>query len=455
MSDDRNIDFVLRTVEKRDIRFVRLWFTDVLGTLKSFSISAEDLEEAFEEGIGFDGSSVEGFVPLEESDMLAIPDPTTFQILPWKSADGVSARVICDICTPHREPFEGDPRGCLRKQFATLEEKGYVANVGPRIEYFYFGDDKDPRFQQPLPIDYAGYFDLTSTDSSSGLRRSTTMMLERMSVPVEYTFHSSAPSQSAVELRYAEALTAADNIITARHVIRAVAHEHNLFASFMPKPLTDQSGSGMFLYSSLFDREGTNLFWGPKAGESAGAEAHLSDLASHYVAGILKYAPEFTLITNPTVNSYKRLTPDGEAPAYATWGVKNRTALVRIPMHKPGKHQSTRVELRSPDPAANPYLAIAAMLGAGLRGIEEGLPLPEQMNAELLSLSPAELARRGVVALPRTLGEAVERFQGSEAMHDIFGDHIVDYLAEAKRREWEEYCSVVSEWELQKYYAGI
>ena len=225
MSDDRNIDFVLRTVEKRDIRFVRLWFTDVLGTLKSFSISAEDLEEAFEEGIGFDGSSVEGFVPLEESDMLAIPDPTTFQILPWKSADGVSARVICDICTPHREPFEGDPRGGLRKLFATLEEKGYVANVGPRIEYFYFGDDKDPRFQQPLPIDYAGYFDLTSTDSSSGLRRSTTMMLERMSVPVEYTFHSSAPSQSAVELRYAEALTAADNIITARHVIRAVAHE--------------------------------------------------------------------------------------------------------------------------------------------------------------------------------------------------------------------------------------
>lgn len=455
MSDDKNIDFVLRTVEKRDIRFVRLWFTDVLGNLKSFSISAEDLEEAFEEGIGFDGSSVDGFVPLEESDMLAFPDPATFQILPWKSADGTSARIICDIRTPHREPFEGDPRSCLQRQFRKLDEKGYSANVGPRIEYFYFGADSDPRFQSPTPLDYAGYFDLTSFDSSSDLRRVTTMMLERMSVPVEYTFHSSAPSQSAVELRYAEAVTAADNIMTARHVIRAVAYDHDMFASFMPKPLSDTVGSGMFLYSSLFDREGTNVFWAAKTSDSAGAEAHLSDLASHYVAGILKYAPEFTLVTNPTVNSYKRIVPGGEAPAYATWGVKNRTALVRIPMHKPGKHQSTRIELRSPDPAANPYLAIAVMLGAGLRGIEEGLPLPEQMNAELLSLSPAELKSRGVVALPRTLGEAVERFRSSEAMRDILGDHIVDFLSDAKQREWEEYSSVVSEWELEKYYAGI
>lgn len=387
--------------------------------------------------------------------MLAFPDPATFQILPWKSADGTSARIICDIRTPHREPFEGDPRSCLQRQFRKLDEKGYSANVGPRIEYFYFGADSDPRFQSPTPLDYAGYFDLTSFDSSSDLRRVTTMMLERMSVPVEYTFHSSAPSQSAVELRYAEAVTAADNIMTARHVIRAVAYDHDMFASFMPKPLSDTVGSGMFLYSSLFDREGTNVFWAAKTSDSAGAEAHLSDLASHYVAGILKYAPEFTLITNPTVNSYKRIVPGGEAPAYATWGVKNRTALVRIPMHKPGKHQSTRIELRSPDPAANPYLAIAVMLGAGLRGIEEGLPLPEQMNAELLSLSPAELKSRGVVALPRTLGEAVERFRGSEAMRDILGDHIVDFLSDAKQREWEEYSSVVSEWELQKYYAGI
>lgn len=455
MGDDRNVDFVLRTVEKRDIRFVRLWFTDVLGTLKSFSISAEDLEEAFDEGIGFDGSSVEGFVPLDESDMLAFPDASTFQILPWKTADGLSARVICDIRTPHREPFEGDPRSVLARVFSQMEERGYIANVGPRLEYFYFGTDADPRFQDPKPLDYAGYFDLTSFDSSSNLRRATTMMLERMSVPVEYTFHSSAPSQSAVELRYAEAVTAADNIVTARNVIREVAFEHSMFASFMPKPLTDCVGSGMFLYTSLFDREGTNLFWAAKNSGSAGAEANLSDLASHFVAGVLKYAPEFTLITNPTVNSYKRLVPGAGTPTYATWGRKNRTALVRVPMHKPGKHQSTRIELRNPDPAANPYLAIAVMLGAGMRGVDEGLPLPAELDADINAINPAELAARGVEPLPRTLGEAIGRFEGSELMRDVLGDHIVSFLAEIKRKEWQEYCSVVTEWELQKYYAGI
>lgn len=455
MSDDRNIDFVLRTVEKRDIRFVRLWFTDVLGTLKSFAISAEDLEEAFEEGVGFDGSAVEGFVPMEESDMLAFPDPSTFQILSTKYANGPSARVICDIRTPHREPFEGDPRSCLGALFRKMEERGYVANVGPRIEYFYFKYDGSPLPVHPQPLDYAGYFDLTSFDASSDLRRDTTMMLERMSVPVEYNFHSCAPSQSAVELRYAEALTAADNIVTARYIIRAEAHAAGQLASFMPKPMTGVSGSGMFLYQSLFDREGTNLFWAPKESGSAGAVAHLSDLASHYVAGILKYAPEFTLVTNPTVNSYKRLVPGGDAPAYATWGRKNRSALVRVPMHKPGKHQSTRIELRSPDPAANPYLAIAAVLGAGLRGIDEGLPLPEEMSAELLSDTPAELARRGVVRLPSTLGEAIEAFEGSELMRDVLGEHIAEYLVAAKRKEWDEYCSAVTDWERSKYYAGI
>lgn len=453
---DRNIDFVLRTVEKRDIRFVRLWFTDVLGTLKSFAISAEDLEEAFEEGIGFDGSSVEGFVPLEESDMLAIPDPSTFQILPGKTASGGhSARVICDIHTPHREPFAGDPRSCLKRIFTQIDQKGYVANVGPRIEYFYFANNGDPRPTTPTPLDYAGYFDLTSFDSSTDLRRDTTIMLEKMSVPVEYNFHSSAPSQSAVELRFAEALSAADNIITARYVIRSMAQANGVLASFMPKPLADTTGSGMFLYQSLFDPEGTNLFWGPKNGDSAGACAHLSDLGSHYVAGLLKYAPEFTLICNPTVNSYKRLVPNGDAPAYTTWGRKNRTTLVRVPMHKPGKHQSARVELRSPDPTANPYLAIAVTLGAGLRGIEEGLPLPEEMDASVFSVDPAELERRGIVRLPGTLGEAIERFESSELMHDVLGDHLVSYLVEAKRREWDEFCAAVTDWEREKYYAGI
>jgi glutamine synthetase len=455
MSDNKNIDFVLRTVEKRNIRFVRLWFTDVLGTLKSFAISAEDLEEAFEEGIGFDGSSVEGFVPLEESDMLAIPDPSTFQILPQRNSDGSqSARVICDITTPHREPFAGDPRSCLKRMFEKADEKGYVANIGPRIEYFYFEAD-DPRTSMPKPLDYAGYFDLTSLDSSTDLRRDTTSMLEKMSVPVEYSFHSSAPSQSAVELRYAEALTAADNIITARYVIRAMAQANGVCASFMPKPLNGLAGSGMFLHHSIFDPDGTNLFWGPKDGDSPGAIAHLSELGSHYVAGLLKYAPEYTLICNPCVNSYKRLVPGGDAPAYTTWGFKNRTALVRVPMHKPGKHQSTRVELRSPDPTANPYLAIAVTLGAGLRGVEEGLAFPEEMGSNVETLSRAELDSRGIASLPRTLGEAIERFEGSELMREVLGEHLVSYLVEAKRREWEEYCSVVTDWELQKYYAGV
>lgn len=455
MSDDRNIDFVLRTVEKRNIRFIRLWFTDVLGTLKSFAISAEDLEEAFEEGIGIDGSSVDGFVPLEESDMLAFPDASTFQILPGDASQGLSARMICNIATPHGEPFEGDSRTCLKNLFAEVDKKGFVANIGPRIEYFYFAADRSARPNQVRPLDYAGYFDLTSFDSSSDLRRDTTMMLERMSVPVEYNFHSCAPSQSAVELRFTEALTAADNIITARYVIRSMAQANGVLASFMPKPMSEYMGSGMFLYHSLFDFDGNNVFWGPRDGDSDAPHAHFSQLGCQYMAGLLKYAPEYTLICNPTVNSYKRLVPSGDAPAYATWGLKNRSALVRVPLHKPGKHQSARCELRSPDPSANPYLAIAATLAAGMRGIEEELDLPPEVSAETLSKSPAELARLGVVALPRTLGEALDVFEKSELMRDTLGDHIVSYMLEAKHKEWEEYCSAVTDWERDRYYSGI
>ena len=277
MSNDRNVDFVLRTIERRDIRFVRLWFTDVLGNLKSFSISPAELEEAFEEGIGFDGSAVAGFVSLEESDMLAFPDAETFQILPWRPSDSGVARIFCDVRTPDGQPFAGDPRSCLRTIFRKVDEKGYVFNVGPKIEYFYFADNIDP-----VPLDDAGYFDLTSSDVATDLRRSTTLMLERMSIPVEYSFHSNAPSQNSVELRYAEALSCADNIMTARLVIRQEAFANDMFASFMPKPLTECSGSGMFLYQSLFDHEGNNLFWAPKEYHIA----HLSDLAQHYVAGL-------------------------------------------------------------------------------------------------------------------------------------------------------------------------
>ena len=450
MSDDRTIDFVLRTVEKRDVRFIRLWFTDVLGNLKSFSISSEDLEEAFEEGVGFDGSSVEGFVSSDESDMLAFPDATTFQILPWRPQNHAVARMFCDVRYPNRQPFDGDPRLILRRVFEQADDKGYVMNVGPKIEYFYLDRPASHGDIVPVPADHAGYFDLTSSDSATDLRRDTTLALEKMSIPVSYSYHSKAPSQNAMELRYSEAVTCADNIMTARLVIRQKAHDNDRIASFMPKPFTGESGSGMFLYQSLFDHEGTNLFWAPKTEHPA----HLSAIGRSYVAGILKYAPEFVMITNPTVNSYKRLVENGEVPIYTTWGRKNRDALVRIPAHKPGKHQSTRVELRNPDPSANPYLSIAVSLAAGMKGIEEELELPEESTSALVGLGEAELTRRGISRLPRTLQEATKLFDRSELMHEVFGDNVCDYLVQQSFAKWDEYCSVVTDWECRTFYAG-
>jgi len=447
------IDFVLRTVEKRDIRFIRLWFTDVLGNLKSFAISSEDLEQAFVEGVGVDGSSVEGFVPAEESDMLAFPDATTFQLLPWRPSSSGVARIFCDVRTPDREPFSGDPRYILKKVFRRAQAQGYVPNVGPRVEYFHFAADEDGRPQVPPALmDHAGYFDLTATDSSTDLRRETTLMLERMSIPVERTFHSNAPSQSAVELRYAEAVSSADNIMTMRHVISMLAYQAGMAASFMPKPFSAYSGSGMFLYQSLFDTSGNNLFWGEKTDAYELGRYHLSELAARYTAGLLKYAPEFTLLTNPTVNSYKRLVPNGEVPVYTTWGRTNRSALVRVPVHKPGKHRSMRIELRTPDPSANPYLAIAASIAAGLKGIEEGLELQPETVGNAFELSPHELDARGIRHLPRTLGEAIDVFERSELMRETLGEHTFDYLVEQSRNEWEAYCSAVTDWEFKRCY---
>ena len=441
MSNDMNVDFVLRSIEKRDIRFVRLWFTDVLGNLKSFSISPAELEEAFDEGIGFDGSSVAGFVPQEESDMLAFPDAETFQILPWRPSSSGVARIFCDVRTPDGKPFEGDPRSCLNRVVQDADSKGLIPNIGPKIEYFYFGDSKEP-----IPVDEAGYFDLTPYDSARDIRRSTTLTLEKMSIPVQYSYHSNAPSQNGIDLRFCEALSAADNIMTARLVIKQEANEQGLFASFMPKPLAGFSGSGMFLCESLFDAYGENLFWGTE-------DYHLSTLAHHYIAGILRYAPEFTLVTNPTVNSYKRLVPNGEVPVYTTWGRKNRSALVRIPAHKPGKHLAARIELRSPDPTANPYLALAATIAAGLKGIEDELPLPVEYTGK--DVTDAHMVSMGRTHLPRTLGEAIELFEESEFMRDTLGDHICDFLLSEKRREWNEYCTSITDWELRKYYAGF
>lgn len=448
MTNEQNIDFVLRSVEERDIRFVRLWFTDVLGNLKSFAISPEDLEEAFEEGIGFDGSAVDGFAALEESDMLAFPDASTFQVLPWRPSESGVARIFCNIRTPQGDPFPGDPRACLYRAFRAADQAGYVLNVSPELEFFYFKEDTTVSRGSavPVPLDNAGYFDLTPDDSARDLRRDLTLELEQMSIPVEYSYHAAAPSQNGVSLRYSEAVTCADNIMTARLVIKQTARQHGMFASFMPKPLSGVAGSAMFLSQSLFDHNGNNLFWA----EGKGSVHHLSVTAQHYVAGLLKYAPEFALVTNPTVNSYKRLVPNGEVPCYATWGSKNRSAFVRVPTYKPGKQLSRRVELRSPDPTCNPYLTMAVTLAAGMRGIAEELPLPEESSAPF-----SELAASGVTRLPHDLGEAVEAFAGSEVMRETLGDHIFNYLLTEKREEWAEYSQTVTDWELRHYYGGF
>ena len=446
MSSHKSIDFVLKTVEERDLQFLRLWFTDVLGNLKAFAISPNDLEEAFDEGVGFDGSAVDGFASLEESDMLAFPDAETFSMLPWRPDGERVARVFCETRTPSREPFEGDPRTCLKRIFDKASDKGFVFNVGPKIEYFYFDNDVDPK-----PLDRAGYFDLSVHDQGRDLRRRATQQLEKMGIPVQYSYHAQAPSQSGIELRYTEAVNCADNIMTARYIIKRVAKEADLFASFMPKPLEGVPGSAMFLYLSVFDHEGTNLFWAPKEEN----EAHLSPMAQSFVAGLIKYAPEFMLVTNPTVNSYKRFVTSGEVPIYATWGRKNRSALVRVPTHKPGKHGPTRVELRNPDPTANPYLALAVTLAAGMRGVEEGLEMPPEYTAEHRSMSEAEYAEMGFERLPRSMGEALERFRTSELMRAVLGDHIFNFLLEEKTREWCAFMSAVTDWECKHYYGGV
>jgi len=380
--------------------------------------------------------------------MLAFPDASTFQVLPWRPSESGVARIFCNIRTPQGDPFPGDPRACLYRAFRAADQAGYVLNVSPELEFFYFKEDTTVSRGSavPVPLDNAGYFDLTPDDSARDLRRDLTLELEQMSIPVEYSYHAAAPSQNGVSLRYSEAVTCADNIMTARLVIKQTARQHGMFASFMPKPLSGVAGSAMFLSQSLFDHNGNNLFWA----EGKGSVHHLSVTAQHYVAGLLKYAPEFALVTNPTVNSYKRLVPNGEVPCYATWGSKNRSAFVRVPTYKPGKQLSRRVELRSPDPTCNPYLTMAVTLAAGMRGIAEELPLPEESSAPF-----SELAASGVTRLPHDLGEAVEAFAGSELMRETLGDHIFNYLLTEKREEWAEYSQTVTDWELRHYYGGF
>lgn len=443
--NQQNIDYVLRSVEQRDIRFVRLWFVDILGRLKNFAISPEDLEVAFEEGIGFDGSAIEGFATPEEADMLAFPDASTFQILPWRPSHNGVARVFCDVCTPDRKPFAGDPRDALRRMFRKAEKAGYLLNVGAELEYYYFPDEHTPE-----PLDNVGYFDLSVSDAARDLRRNTVLTLEKMSVPVEYTFHAAGRSQHGMSLRHAEALSMSDAITTAKLIIKQQAYESGCHASFMPKPLAGEDGSAMFLCQSLFDHDGNNVFWGEDD-----EKYHLSDIAKHYMAGILAHAREISAITNPTVNSYKRITTGGDSvPQYATWGLRNRASMVRIPVYKPGKQLSTRIELRSPDPMANPYLVNAVTLAAGLDGIERKLELPPEATAETLKLTDRQMIEAGYTPLPRSLKEALDVFEDSQFMKDALGEHIHSFFLKKKRAEWHKFESTITEWEIKHYLAN-
>ena len=440
-------DFVLKTVESRDVHFVRFWFTDVLGNMKSFAVVPGELESAFEEGMGFDASCIEGFSAAQESDMLAFPDPSTFEILPWRPQANAVARMICDIRTPEGEPYAGDSRHVLERVVRRAAEAGYSFIVGPELEYFYFKDAEGTQV-----LDHGSYFDLTSLDSASDLRRDTVLTLEKMGIPVEYSHHEKGPSQHEIDLRYADALSMADAVMTYKQVVKEIAMKHGVYASFMPKPMADAPGNGMHVHQSLMDRSGNNVFFDPD--DPSGY--NLSATAKSYIAGLLKYAPEYTLVTNQYVNSYKRLQPGGEAPTCISWGARNRSTLVRIPGYRPNSESACRVELRSPDPAANPYLAVAVMRAAGLAGIEVGLELmPPADEAAPIGCTRYEHRARGIETLPESLGEAVERFAESRLMRETLGEHIHDYLVRTKREEWEAYQGIVTAWELERNLAVL
>jgi glutamine synthetase len=445
MPESFDKEYVLKTVEERDVKFIRFWFTDVLGVLKSFAVTDSELENAFEEGMGFDGSSIDGFTRIQESDMVAFPDASTFQVIPWRPEEQGVARIFADITRPDGKPFDGDPRYALKRMLGKAADMGYTMYVGPELEFFYFADDKGTEV-----IDRGGYFDLTPLDVASDLRRDTVLTLEKMGIPVEYSHHEVAPSQHEIDLRYQDALTMADAVMTYRLVVKEVAYANGVYATFMPKPIQTENGSGMHVHQSLFSKDGNAFF---DADDPQGY--NLSTIGKQYIAGLLKYAPEFTAVTNPLVNSYKRLVPGFEAPVYVSWARRNRSAMVRVPMYKPGKEAATRVELRSPDPSANPYLAFAVMLGAGLKGIEEGLELMPEATNDIFEMTPAELEEAGIATLPKNLGEAIDLFEQSETMKEILGEHIHAFYSKNKKAEWSEYIQQVSEWEMDRYLSTI
>jgi glutamine synthetase len=435
---------VLGRIEKEGIEFVLLWFSDIEGHLKSFAVTPSEIEAALDDGMGFDGSSITGFNAIEESDMVAIPDPETFQLMPWKEGETRVARMICDIVTPDGKPYEGDPRYVLRRALDRMASMGFdTFNVGPELEYFLFRDDKGTE-----TLDEGGYFAMTTLDAASELRQETVRALEGMGIPIEYVHHEVGPSQHEIDMRFSDALSMADHTVTYRLIVKEIAKKSGYHATFMPKPIFGENGSGMHTHQSLFN-EGRNAFF------DGDDEWNLSAVGKAFIAGQLRHAREISAVFAQWVNSYKRLVPGYEAPVYVAWSRRNRSALIRIPLYKPGAEQATRAEIRCPDPACNPYLTFATLLHAGLEGIEQGYELPDPMETNLYHLTAEQRKERGIVSLPETLGEAVDALAGSELVRKALGPHIFDRYVELKRAEWDEYRVQLTEWELKKYLSVL
>ncbi|HUF52373.1 MAG TPA: glutamine synthetase family protein [Dehalococcoidia bacterium] len=434
-----SIEYVLRTAREHDVKFIRLWFTDILGMLKSVAITVEGLPEAMEEGVGFDGSSIEGFARIDESDMIAMPDSATFAVLPWRPSERRVARMFCDILTTDGKPFEGDPRFILRRNLKRAADLGYTFYVGPELEYFYFANSETPK-----PLDVGGYFDLTPLDAGTDLRRETVFTLEALGIPVETSHHEVAPSQHEISLRYTDALTMADNTMTYRLAVKEVAMKNGVYATFMPKPMGEHNGSGMHVHQSLFQGE-RNAFFDPED------SYQLSTTARHYIAGLLAHAKEITLVTNQWVNSYKRLVPGFEAPVYLSWARRNRSDLIRVPEYKRGKEQATRIEYRAADPACNPYLVFSAMLFAGLKGIEGKYECPVPLEENVFEMGEAERKERGIDHLPGSLLQAIDIAEGSDLLRECLGDHLFESLLVNKKIEWHNYRRIVTDYELRRY----
>ena len=440
---EKQQEFVLRTIEERGVKFIRLWFTDVAGSLKSVAVAPAEIEGAFEEGIGFDGSSIEGLSRNSEADMLAVPDPTTFQILPWRGSVDSTARMFCDIANPDGTPASSDPRNVLRRAMDKARDMGFNFYIHPEIEFYLLKSSELGADGFPVPVDNAGYFDNVPGGTAHDFRRSAVTMLENMGISVEFSHHEGGAGQNEIDLRYADALTMADNIMTFRAVIKEVAIEQGVYATFMPKPFNDQPGSGMHTHMSLFEGDQNAFF-------DAGAQYQLSKTARRFMAGVLRHAPEITAVTNQFVNSYKRLWAGGEAPSHVAWGHNNRSALLRVPLHKPGKSQSTRLEYRAIDSAANPYLAYALILGAGLKGIENQYDLPDETLDDVWTLSDNERKALGIEGLPQSLNQAIAKLEESELAAEVLGESVFDFVLRNKKREWADYRAQVTPFELRQ-----